>query len=232
MPYLGDYLGHLISEITMARVQADLEAVRVAEIYANHSLLRYLPVPHFRLPTVTIDVPVVVKEMEVSKSGEPPRGGVTAEAVREQLDRLLPLHLKRAGLELFSKERASLKKALDQIIEDLVQRRETFIDPLHLTDELVRAAAKPFREPGREGTKVEGERLEKFAEELKAAVRTELLNLRKAPPRLNVLVTTSEVREAGPRDILAQIHLSISEEAYEWTMVETEGKLSGRLVPE
>ena len=69
MPYLGDYVGHLLSEITIARVQADLEAVRMAELYANHPLLKHLPVPHFRLPTMTLDVPVVVSGMEEVKPG-------------------------------------------------------------------------------------------------------------------------------------------------------------------
>ncbi len=232
MPYLGDYLGHLLSEITIARVQADLEAVRVAELYASHPLLRHMPIPHFRLPTVTLDVPVVVKEMEIAKKGESPRGGVVLPAMRERFDRLLPLHLKRAGLELSDKEKTDLKQALDQAISDLAQPPEVSLSVSHVANELVRTAVKPLREPGREGGAVEAIRLEKFMDELKAAARLEFLNLRQAPPRLLVLVTTAELREAGPRELLAQLHLSISEEAFEWTMIESQGKSYDRLVPE
>ena len=64
MPYLGDYLGHLLSEITNARVQADLESVRVADLYASHPLLKHMAVPRFRLPTITIDAPVVMRNMD------------------------------------------------------------------------------------------------------------------------------------------------------------------------
>ena len=69
MPYLGDYLGHLISEVTMARMQADVEAVRIAELYASHPLLRTMPVPRFRLPEVQVDIPVVINELEPSNEG-------------------------------------------------------------------------------------------------------------------------------------------------------------------
>ena len=82
MPYLGDFLGHLLSEITMARVQADLEAVRVAELYAGHPLLKTLPVPHFRLPTLTLDVPVAVKSIDEVQPGASPRGGVALPRLR------------------------------------------------------------------------------------------------------------------------------------------------------
>ena len=58
------------------------------------------------------------------------------------------------------------------------------------------------------------------------------LPLRSDPSRLEVLVTTAEVREAGPRDLLAQLRLSISEDAMEWTMVERDGGKQDLLVPE
>lgn len=232
MPYLGDYLGHLLSEITIARVQADLEAIRVAELYASHPLLRHMPVPHFRLPTVTLDVPVVIKKMEEAKKGESPRGGVVLPAMRKSLDRLLVLHLKRAGIELSDEEKTYLKQALDQTISGLTQPLDVSISVTHIADELVFTVVKALREPEREGGAVESARLERLAHELKTAVRVEFLNLRQAPPRLHVLVTTAELREAGPSDLLARLHLSISEEALEWTVIESMGKSYDRLVPE
>ncbi len=46
MPNLGDYLGQLLSEITLARMHADLESIRIAELYAAHPLLRTFPFQH------------------------------------------------------------------------------------------------------------------------------------------------------------------------------------------
>jgi hypothetical protein len=232
MPYLGDYLGHLLSEITISRVQADLEAVRVAELYANHPLLRNMPVPHFRLPTITLDVPVVIKEMEEAKAGESPRGGVVLPAMRESFDRLLDLHLERAKIKLSDTEKANLDEALKQTISTSTQPPYVSINVIHIADELVSTAMKAIGDPKRKRSSVESLRLEKVTDELKAAVRLEFLNLREVPPRLSVLVTTAELREAGPKELMANLHLSISEEAFEWTVIESQGKSNDRLVPE
>jgi hypothetical protein len=232
MPYLGDYLGHLLSEITIARVQADLEAVRVAELYASHPLLRHLPIPHFRLPTVTLDVPVIIKEMEEAKTDESPRGGVVLSAMRKSFDRILALHLNRADIKLSDTEKKDLTQALDQTISRLAQPPYISISVLLIADELVFTAIKALGDPEREGGALESVRLEKLANELKTAVRLEFLNLRQAPPRLLVLVTTAELREAGPQELLAHFHLSISEEAFEWTVIESHGKSLDKLVPE
>lgn len=232
MPYLGDYLGHLLSEITIARVQADLEAVRVAELYANHPLLRHLPVPHFRLPTLTLDVSVGIKEMAEATGGESPRGGVALPVLRERFGELLDLHLERAKVKLSDTERASLDQALDQTVSRAANSPYVSIGVMHTADELVGTAVKAIGESKRARSSVDSSRLDKLADELKAATRLEFLNLREAPPRLSVLVTTAELREAGPRELLTQLHLSISEEALEWSVIESHGKSNARLVPE
>lgn len=232
MPYLGDYLGHLMSEITIARFQADLEAIRVAELYASHPLLRHLPVPHFRLPTMTLDVPVVIKGMEEAKKGESPRGGVVLPAMRKSFDRILALHINSADIKLSATKKRDLNQALNQTIARLVLPPDVSISVTHIADELVLTVIKALGDAERKGGAAESARLAKFADELKAAVRLEFLNLRKAPPRLLVLVTTTELREAGPKELLTHLHLSISEEAFEWTVIESQGKSHDRLVPE
>jgi hypothetical protein len=65
MADLSEYLGHLLCEVTRARVMADQEAVRVARAYASDGggLLRYFPVPRVRLPELEITVPVAVREI-------------------------------------------------------------------------------------------------------------------------------------------------------------------------
>lgn len=232
MPYLGDYLGHLLSEITMARVQADLEAVRVAELYASHPLLRHMPVPHFRLPTLTLDVPVGIKEMTEAIEGESPRGGVGLPALRERFAGVLDVHLERARIELSDKERAALDHALDQTVSTAANAPYVSVGVIHTADELVGTAMRVVGESPRVRSSLDSSRLEKLGDELKAAVRLEFVNLRAAPPRLSVLVTTAELREAGPRELLAQLHLSISEEAFEWSVIESQGKSTVKLVPE
>lgn len=232
MPYLGDYLGHLLSEITIARVQADLEAVRVAELYASHPLLRHVPVPHFRLPTMTLDVPIVIKAMEEAKAGESPRGEVTLPTLRERFAGLLDLHLKRAKISLSRTEKSNLDQALNQTIENHTKAPYVSISAIHVADELVATTMKSLGDPKRARNSPESLKFERLSDDLKAASRQEFINLRSSPPRLSVAVTTAELREAGEKELLAQLHLSISEEAFEWTVVENQGTSNPRLIPE
>lgn len=229
MPYLGDYIGHLLSEITIARVQADLEAVRLAEMYASHPLLRHIPVPHFRLPTLNLDIPVVIKEMEEAKPGDSPRGDVPLPALRNRFTELLNLQLERSGLGLLDLELSALNQALDELTSTPIRPPYVSVSIISLGDELVQTAKTAV---GNSERRYEPAAVEKFAVELKSLVIKEFSNLRTAPPRLSVLVTTAELRESGPQELFAQLRLSISEDAFEWSVVESQGKTRTRLVPE
>ena len=65
MADLGDYLGHILCEVTRACVRADMEALRVAQEYAGDEtkLLRHFPVPRMRLTTLEITVPVDIDDI-------------------------------------------------------------------------------------------------------------------------------------------------------------------------
>jgi hypothetical protein len=231
MPFLGDYLGHLLSEITMARVQADLEAVRVAELYASHPLLKNMAVPRFRLPTITLDVPVSVASMEEAKAGESPRGGVALPVLRERFGMLLGQQLERAKIELSDAERATLDQALDRSVADAAVPPYLASSSVHMADDLVATVIRILGASRPTSTSEGPPVLETLADDLGAAARQAFLGLRAEPPRLHVLVTTAELREA-PKELLAQLHLSISEEAFEWSLSESPGRARSKLVPE
>ena len=71
MPDLSDFLGTIIQETTRARMLADLESVRIAEAYYQDVYLKHLPVPHFKMPELVIEMPVEVKQIN------PPGSNVT-----------------------------------------------------------------------------------------------------------------------------------------------------------
>jgi hypothetical protein len=79
---------------------------------------------------------------------------------------------------------------------------------------------------------IEPARIERFATDFRSALRLEAIQRRTAPPRLRVLVTNAARRVAGPMDLLSRIRLSISEEGFEWTAIDSEDKTISRLVPE
>lgn len=232
MPYLGDYLGQLLSEISMARMQADLETVRLAELYATHPLLRTMPVPHMRLPEVELEVPVLIKASEEPRAGESPRGGAPVADMRRKFDEVFAAHLSKAGVALSAADRRKLRAALDERLPVHGVPTETSVDVHRMADDLTSTAIRTLGELGPSLETPEPAIPPPLAAELKEAVRLEFLKLRTPPPRLTVLVTTAEIREAGAAETLTRLRLKVSEQGVEWTTVESEGVRRDRLVPE
>jgi hypothetical protein len=229
MPNLGDYMGLLLSELTIARMKADIETVRVAELYAAHPLLRNMPVPHFRLPNVEIDVPVVIQEMEEQAAGELPRGAPILADMRKAFDSVLTKLLRKERIRLKPEHKKKLKEVLDEKVLSITQPIEIAVDVNRAADELASTASRTLTEFDR---LVAPERRPKLEEKLKEAARVEFLKLRKPPRRLQVLVTTPEIREAGPSEVITRLNLKITEEAVEWTTIESDDQKQERLVME
>jgi hypothetical protein len=208
-------------------MQADIEAVRVAELYSNHPLLRNMPIPHFRLPTVELDVPVAVKKMEEPSSKETVRGTPTLAETRVVFDKVLAKTFSEERIRLKPEQTKNLKTALDRKVVSLTQPAEVSVDVNRVAKELSSTASKTLVSSGL-NTKTKTELEEKIAE----LARVEFQNLRIPPTRLQVLVNTSEIREAGPVEAITRIHLKITEEAFEWTSIESDGKKEDRLIVE
>lgn len=232
MPNLGDYLGQLLAEVTIARMQADLEAVRVAELYASHPLLRHMSVPRFRLPEVELDVPVVISQMEEPRPGESPRGGVDIGDLREKFHEVMTKHLIREHIQTTPDETDRIRARMEETLSRAARAPETAVDVSWVADEMTSAVVEAIRDPSRPGDPIDLARVSTFSIVLRDAARVEFLKLRTAPPRLSVLVETAQIREAGNSDAVTRIRMKISESGVEWTTIESGGKEEDRLVPE
>lgn len=232
MPYLGDYLGQLLSEISIARMHADLEAVRIAELYAAHPLLRTMPIPRMRLPEVGMEIPVLIKASEEPRAGESPRGGVPLNDMRQKFEEVLADKLTKAGLALSAAERRALRAALDERLRQFEAPNETLVNVSSFADDLTDTALRIIKErkPPRGLQEVDFPAL--LEDELRRTTRFEFLKMRTPPPRLAVLVTTAEIQAAGPTENVMRLRLKVSEEGVEWTVFETDGVRRDRLVPE
>jgi hypothetical protein len=227
MPNLGDYLGNLISEVTLARMQADIEAVRIAELYSSHPLLKNMPIPHFRLPAVELDVPVVIKDLKVSEGKDTPRGTPSLAESRVAFNKVLAKALSEKKVRLSATQSKSLKKALDRKVVSLTQPKEVSVDVNRVAKEFSSAIVESLAD-----SKLDAKSKEGLENKIYDLARVEFLNLRKEPSRLQVLVNTSQIREAGPTETITKLHLRITEEAFEWTSIDLDGKKEDRLVIE
>jgi len=228
MPNLGDLLGHLMSEITIARMHADIEAIRIAELYSTHPLLRNLPIPHFRLPNIDIDVTIVIKEIEQATSTEQPRGTPSIQEMRNKFYEVFDKHLRDASIHLDIDTENKLRMIIDERMQTLEKPKEVSIDTNRIADEF----SDIFYSVLSESKTIDKENIEDSIKAMRNLLRVEFQNLRKTPNRLQVLVTTNEIREANLTGAVTQLHLKITEEAFEWTSIESGGKTSDRLVIE
>lgn len=253
MPSLGDYLGQMLSEITHARVQSDLEAARIAEMYAGHPLLRHMPVPRFRMPNVTVDVPVAISSLggesgdtRAVAGGIAPAGDAAARdtetkatlsttsapAPSSGFHDALARTLARHSVKLTRAQRQALYRVVDREVGAASGRGEFDIGPRAVAQRVAGATVQALEGPQLAEAKVEQETLDLIRRELAAEVRSELLSRGPLLPRLDVAVTNAALKEAGSPDMLLRLTLTISEDAVQWSEPDPDDPDSARLVPE
>jgi len=253
MPYLSEVFGYILSEITTARLQADLESMRIADLYAGDSLLKHMPIPHFRLPELNVDIPLAITDIE--ENGEKITG---RDAIIASSEESVMFHinstLEEGGVVLTDQEKQSMANEIKSTTSRMRDKRVTALNSKKIVDELLETAVTGLRmiRISRERVPERNRRTKKAKEEhehlLKAlsdenlkAMSSTLIGkvstdiskkILAEPANIRVLANTAEIREAGPTNVLAMFHLSIKEEAYEWATMESDGNIEQRLVPE
>jgi len=232
MPYLGDYLGQLMAEISKARMIADLESVRLAELYAAHPLLRTLPIPHVKLPEVDLDIPLLIKASEEPRPGENPRGGATMAELSRKFDEVLTAQLAKSGIQLSAADNKRLRIELDERILQSSVPTEVSVDVTRVADDLSTVALNFLKKSKLETPPKDAGSIEVLSKTLNERARFEFFKLRTPATRLSVIVTSSEIRELGTSENLTRFRLKVSEQDLERTTIELDGILYDRLIPE
>ncbi len=231
MPNLGDYIGHLVSEMTIARMRADFEVARIAEVYAGHPLLKHMPVPRFRLPTVKIDVPVLVQDMDEVKDEQE----VYKKPSNKKLHRLLDNRLNKENIGITPEQRDELKLSIEESAKKLWQSPSKPVQRSAIAKVIQRDVGQKLQQMREEEIKNNTEeeaRVWRFENGLYRDVQLLMIEQMNKPPRLRVLVGSQELRSLGADQTLTHLQLSISEEAYEWTIVDENGESQQRFVME
>ena len=82
----------------------------------------------------------------------------------------------------------------------------------------------------REKEKIPPRDMKKYMLVLNKLIKRTSIEMQPPPSRLEVGVTTEEIREAG--DAVTRIQLTLNEEGLEWTSIETDGQVVDRLIVE
>jgi hypothetical protein len=221
MPALSDYIGALLSDVTNARLLADLESARIAQLYASHPLLRHMSVPRFRLPNVVLDLPVAVEKTEQPSATTPSHEAwlllrrkieeITAQALNQHAISVDQAKLNQDLDGLFNK----LEAAASFSAADLIQGAD---DAVGIVRNAIQAAGK------KTNPEIESSLSRQFS--------LEFLKLHPRPLTLQVSAVTAQLKDVAPPAILARIRMTISEEGVEWTQTNPSDSSSKTLVPE
>lgn len=244
MPRLGDLVGSLMAEFTLARVRADLEAVKLVELYRSESLLEGAPVPRFRLPDITVDLPVLMLGLEgdgdatgfARPSTDAVRSaireaavttGVSLDDVKEaELVAAIDAHLESVWQTSEPIDRAVLhSRAISRVAESLLQKQ---VEPKVPAG----AAASPAREVSAAASASDSS-IKSFTKALELRLSTKAIGASGQGPRVMMAAKTSEVREVGDSSLVTRIGLTFKEDGFEVVSVERpDGSSQLRLTPE
>ncbi|MBC2727159.1 hypothetical protein [Desulfosporosinus sp.] len=231
MPYLGDYLGYLITEITNARAQADYEAVNIAERYARDPYLKYLPVPRFKIPTLSIDVPLVINNIQ-EPTGRSSNDQILS-YMQAKFRKLLPRQLNIIStLYPRTTKMNNINIQTDKIFEEFKQLDYTPIRITHIADKLVASVIRELKESTPLEDDKNNNKLDEFAHELRQQLYSEFSKYLRDQPRLDITANTSDIKNAGSKDILAYVRFTVTEDSLEWTTVDEGDVAVRRLIPE
>ena len=141
MTYLGDYLGQLMAEVTKAR------AVRIAELYAEHPLLKNMPIPRFRLPTVEIDVPVLVDKISGTEPGESPKLNPDIKDLKLAFTNSMVQTVKELKIRLTKEQLKKISIILNKEIEENYRSDDPTFNARSLADRLTQISTRTIQSP-------------------------------------------------------------------------------------
>ena len=240
MSELSETLGHLLCEITRARMAADRESVRIARQYAEDDggLLRHFPVPRMRMPQLELTLPVVVSHI--------PQGYV-AKVAPDMLVSALSANLKEAlkglAIHVSTTEIRKIVRADANLSQGLVsdQLPTLLTEQLHdHTRRLVeRQLAKAAAGNGEAvPASQSAERFKKIAAIIRTQVNRTLDALPQRPVGISVDARTQQVKEVNQGgSFCLSLKLNVTEEGLDMLFEDSEpgqDKLPAlsRLVPE
>ncbi len=238
MAKLEEYLGTLVSNLSQARVLADLESARIAEVYAANNLLKHFSIPRMKIQDVELTIPLAIEGTvtEMTRNIKPlSPAKFTTLAYREVLTALgtrsLPAEVSTSlknvitsdvkGLEARLKW-DSAEKALGDFAQLVSKNTGKIIDPLIKAKKL-KIQSEADRDIALKA--LEAALVQKLKSEIQFMPDSERLK------HLDVTVETDKLKAKNPESLVI-VKMKISEENMEWvTMEDSDGNIVHKLMP-
>ncbi len=239
MAKLSDFLGGLVSSISDARANSDIQSVKIAEEYAKNDLLKHFAVPRMRVDTVEINIPVAIdKLLEKSQNVYDPIDNKSFSSKSYQQI------LKSLEVRNFSSE---VSKILKTTISEHIQLLEAKIR-VHQIENALEEFSKDIalKVIDLVGLIIKDRKRKSFNKsellKLQSSIASGLQSTLKDEIKINseikvlesvqVIVEADKLREIKPENII-MIKMTVSEQGMEWIKMENkDGDIVSKLMPE
>ncbi len=243
MANLGDLLGTMMASLVRARQLADEATANAAEQYRQHPLLEGMSVPRVRVPELTIEMPVLVKQDDPGEPAQPEAPQVVAAEVAKALGAA-------AAARKIELPQSVVQRFQEALLEELV--RQNRVAPTGVAHRAPLPVVGKFQRPlSREGVaRIADEVLARVARDVRSegltpdvlraltdSVRNRAIEVAEKtpgrPPSLSASVVTAEVKDLAGTANATRMWITLREEGLEWTAVPSrEGPARRRLDPE
>lgn len=240
MAKLSDFLGGLISGISDARVNSDLQSLKIAENYAKDDLLKHFAVPRMRVVNVELNIPVAIDKLleKNQKVYEPiDNKSFSTKAYRQILSCLEENKLSNDISRIL---RTSIAENL-QILETKIrvnQVEDSLMDfsnnialkVIEQVSSIYKGEKKRILEDRKALLNLQNNIDKGLYTSLKDEIKLKTENT--ILDSLNVIVESDKLREVKPENVI-MIKMTLSEQGMEWIKMENnKGEVINKLMPE
>ncbi|SHH00265.1 hypothetical protein SAMN05444372_112177 [Flavobacterium micromati] len=246
MAKLSDFLGGLASSICAARVNSDVQSLRIAEEYAKNELLKHFSVPRMRIDRVELNIPVAVDNLveKTQKIYQPINKSLFLKKTNQQIITSIPLS--RLSIEDADNLKKALIKNLKPAIENSIKTMDASII-VNQNDEALKEYSENIASKTldfinnfyrKNNIKFADKEIsilkDKISAGLQAKLREELIFKQqiKSIDSIDVIVESEKLRDIKSENVL-MIKMIISEQGMEWvTLEDINGNVINKLMPE
>jgi hypothetical protein len=246
MAKLSDFLGGLASSISDARVNSDVQSLRIAQEYLKDDLFKNLSVPRMRIDKVELNIPVAVDGLneKTQKIYQSINKSVFSTKANQQIVKSLTVDIH--SIEVVKNLKAAIDKNLKSTIDYAINKLEIKIREGQKDEGLKEFSAdlasktvdfvKFFYEENK--IKIKAKELNKHKDnifkDLQTVFKDEIVFKQevKMLDSVEVIVESNKLKDINPQNII-MIKMTIIEQGMEWiNMEDKEGNIISKLMPE
>lgn len=239
MAKLNEFLGGIFTSINEARINSDLQSIKIANEYSGNELLKHFSVPRLRLDKVELNIPIAINELveKTQNVYKPIDSKSFSTKVYQQV-------LKTLSTRSLPKEVSTvLKNTIDEHIK-LVEAKIKLNQVDNILEDFSKKVA--FKVTDMANTIYKNDRQKEITDEylaqlhdsitkgLQESLKDEIkiTSEKKILGNLDVLVEANKLSEVSPNKMI-MIKMTIFEQGMEWTNIEnSNGDVVSKLLPE